>query len=184
MGHGIGCRSARGIFLGQGSNPHLLCWQVDSFPLSHQVSRYSYYLINTSIIRVANIHTFSGYYIPGHHCWTREIQINKTWYLPRVIFNAVNLSRFWCVHFYPGSCRSFHHSRYPHPCSSYTDISSWSTPNYWQLKKNILQLLKISTWQSIHESMREKHIIFWLVLQSLFCNHHKIILKPLNSFKK
>ena len=28
--------SSRGIFPTQGSNPHLLCWQVDSLPLSHQ----------------------------------------------------------------------------------------------------------------------------------------------------
>ena len=27
---------SRGIFLTQGLNPHLLCWQVDSLPLSHQ----------------------------------------------------------------------------------------------------------------------------------------------------
>ena len=29
---------SRGIFLDQGSNPHLLHWQVDSLPLSHQGS--------------------------------------------------------------------------------------------------------------------------------------------------
>ena len=29
---------SRGIFLTQGSNPHLLHWQVDSLPLSHQGS--------------------------------------------------------------------------------------------------------------------------------------------------
>ena len=37
-GHGLNCSSACGIFLAQGSNPCLLHWQVDSFPLTHQGS--------------------------------------------------------------------------------------------------------------------------------------------------
>ena len=36
--HGLSCSGACGIFLDQGSNPCLLCWQADSFPLSHQES--------------------------------------------------------------------------------------------------------------------------------------------------
>ena len=33
---GVGCHFLlQGIFLTQGSNPCLLCWQVDSLPLSH-----------------------------------------------------------------------------------------------------------------------------------------------------
>ena len=32
--HRLSCPTACGIFLDQGSNPCLLCWQVDSFPLS------------------------------------------------------------------------------------------------------------------------------------------------------
>ena len=33
---GVGCHALlQGIFLTQGSNPHLLHWQVDSLPLSH-----------------------------------------------------------------------------------------------------------------------------------------------------
>ena len=36
---GVGCHFLlQGIFLTQGSNPSLLCWQVDSLPLSHQGS--------------------------------------------------------------------------------------------------------------------------------------------------
>ena len=35
----LGCHSLlQGIFPTQGSNPHLLHWQVDSLPLSHQTS--------------------------------------------------------------------------------------------------------------------------------------------------
>ncbi|MGE2757601.1 hypothetical protein, partial [Escherichia coli] len=34
---GVGCHFLlQGIFPTQGSNPHLLHWQVDSLPLSHQ----------------------------------------------------------------------------------------------------------------------------------------------------
>ena len=33
---GFSCSEARGIFLHQGSNPHLLHWQAGSLPLSHQ----------------------------------------------------------------------------------------------------------------------------------------------------
>ena len=33
---GLSCPAADGILPGQGSNPPLLHWQVDSFPLSHQ----------------------------------------------------------------------------------------------------------------------------------------------------
>ena len=38
VGQGLGCSVARGIFPGQGSNLHLLHWQADSLPLSHQGS--------------------------------------------------------------------------------------------------------------------------------------------------
>ena len=38
MGHGLSCSAACGIFPHQGSNPHLLHWQADSLPLSHQGS--------------------------------------------------------------------------------------------------------------------------------------------------
>ena len=38
VAHGLGCSAACGIFLGQGSNPCLLHWQVDSLPPSHQRS--------------------------------------------------------------------------------------------------------------------------------------------------
>ena len=34
----LSCSAARGIFPGQGSDPWLLHWQVDSLPLSHQGS--------------------------------------------------------------------------------------------------------------------------------------------------
>ena len=34
----MGWHFLQGIFLDQGSNPHLLPWQVDSLPLSHQGS--------------------------------------------------------------------------------------------------------------------------------------------------
>ena len=34
--HGLSCSRVREIFPDQGSNPHLLHWQVDSLPLSHQ----------------------------------------------------------------------------------------------------------------------------------------------------
>ena len=33
---GVGLHFLQGIFLTQGSNPHLLHWQADSLPLSHQ----------------------------------------------------------------------------------------------------------------------------------------------------
>ena len=37
--HGMGCHFlSQGIFLTQGSNLHLLHWQVDSLPVSHQGS--------------------------------------------------------------------------------------------------------------------------------------------------
>ena len=35
---GLSCPSASGVFPGQGSNPRLLQWQMDSLPLSHQGS--------------------------------------------------------------------------------------------------------------------------------------------------
>ena len=35
---GLSSSAACGIFPDQGSNPHLLHWQVDSLPLSHQGS--------------------------------------------------------------------------------------------------------------------------------------------------
>ena len=35
---GLRCSMPRGIFPDQGSNQHLLHWQADSFPLSHQGS--------------------------------------------------------------------------------------------------------------------------------------------------
>ena len=35
---GLSCSKACGIFPDQGSNPHLLHWQADSLPLSHQGS--------------------------------------------------------------------------------------------------------------------------------------------------
>ena len=35
---GLTCSTACGIFLDQGSNPHLLHWQSDSYPLHHQGS--------------------------------------------------------------------------------------------------------------------------------------------------
>ena len=38
VAHGLSCSMACGIFLDQGSHPHLLHWQVDSLPLSHQQS--------------------------------------------------------------------------------------------------------------------------------------------------
>ena len=38
VAHGISCSTACGIFLGQGSNPCPLHWQVDSSPLRHQGS--------------------------------------------------------------------------------------------------------------------------------------------------
>ena len=36
--HRLSCSTACGIFLDQGPNPHLLHWQADSLPLSHQGS--------------------------------------------------------------------------------------------------------------------------------------------------
>ena len=36
--HGLGCSTACGIFPDQGSNPCLLHWHVDSYPLCHQGS--------------------------------------------------------------------------------------------------------------------------------------------------
>ena len=38
LAHGLSCSLACGIFLGQGSNPCLLHWQADSYPLCHQGS--------------------------------------------------------------------------------------------------------------------------------------------------
>ena len=39
---GVGCHSLlQGVFLTQGLNPHLLHWQVDSLPLSHQGGSYN-----------------------------------------------------------------------------------------------------------------------------------------------
>ena len=142
------------------------------------------YLMNTSIIHVANIHAFSGYYIPEHHCWTREIQINKTWYLPRVTSNAGNLSCSWYVHFYPSSCRSFHHSRYQHPCSSCTDISLWLTPNDWRLKKIFYGFWRSQPDRAYMKAWEKNTLYSGLCYKVFFCSHHKIILKPLNYFKK
>ena len=38
VAHRLSCSAAHGIFLDQGSNPHLLHWQADSLPLNHQGS--------------------------------------------------------------------------------------------------------------------------------------------------
>ena len=38
VAHAFSCSMPCGIFLDQGSHPHLLHWQVDSLPLSHQQS--------------------------------------------------------------------------------------------------------------------------------------------------
>ena len=46
--HGLSCSAACGIFPDQGSNLSLLCWQVDSLPLSHQESP-SYFFIFTTL---------------------------------------------------------------------------------------------------------------------------------------
>ena len=35
VAYGLSCSAACGIFLDEGSNPHLLRWQVDSLSLSH-----------------------------------------------------------------------------------------------------------------------------------------------------
>ena len=43
MVHGLSCSSARGIFPDQGSNQHLLHWQVDSLPRSHQGSAITFF---------------------------------------------------------------------------------------------------------------------------------------------
>ena len=54
---GVGCHFLlQGIFLTQGANPHLLHWQVDSLPLSHQGSpKYITYIMpfnsSNSLIR-------------------------------------------------------------------------------------------------------------------------------------
>ena len=43
MVHGLSCSSAYGIFPDEGSNRHLLHWQVDSLPLSHQGSPITFF---------------------------------------------------------------------------------------------------------------------------------------------
>ena len=44
----LSCSAARGIFPGQGSNPHPLHWQVNSYPLYHQGSpKVISYLLNS-----------------------------------------------------------------------------------------------------------------------------------------
>ena len=40
MTHGLSCPKTRGISLGQGPNPCLLRWQVDSVSLSHEGYRH------------------------------------------------------------------------------------------------------------------------------------------------
>ena len=41
--HRLSCSAACGIFLAEGSNPHLLSWQADSLPLSHQGSPWLFF---------------------------------------------------------------------------------------------------------------------------------------------
>ena len=46
----VALRVACGIFLDQGWNPHLLYWQADSLPLSHQGSSIKYFLIKICVL--------------------------------------------------------------------------------------------------------------------------------------
>ena len=50
----VGCHFLlQGIFLTQGSNPHLLCllhWQVNSLPLRHLASPLMYYMLSVNVV--------------------------------------------------------------------------------------------------------------------------------------
>ena len=64
VAHRLTCHLARGIFLGQGSNLCLLCWQVDSLPLKRQGSPFSMIcsqgLFVTLLGSILAISTFCG----------------------------------------------------------------------------------------------------------------------------
>ena len=45
VAHGLSCSAAWGVFPDQGLNPRLLHWQADSFPVSHQGSRSTFFCL-------------------------------------------------------------------------------------------------------------------------------------------
>lgn len=77
MAQGQRCSTARGDFLGQGSNPGLLHWQMSSLPLSHQGSPPCYFKRNKGTAPLNCDHVASSPPV-------------------RVCFQSLSLSLKWC----------------------------------------------------------------------------------------
>ena len=58
VAHRLSCPTACGSFLDQGSNPHLLHWQMESLPLSHQGSPVFYSFKTIYILKIRIIHVY------------------------------------------------------------------------------------------------------------------------------
>ena len=58
VAHELSCPTVCGIFLDQGSSPHLLHWQMDSLPLSHQGSPVFYSFKTICILKIRIIHVY------------------------------------------------------------------------------------------------------------------------------
>ena len=67
VAHGPSCSAPCGIFLDKGSNPCPLHWQVDSYPLHHQGSPYSFFQCNCKCDCFLNL-SFSWFIICAQKC--------------------------------------------------------------------------------------------------------------------
>ena len=65
--------SASGVFSDQGSNPRLLCWQVDSLPLSLPGSPHHFIDVNGVLAELRSILALSMYQELENH-WDRNEQ--------------------------------------------------------------------------------------------------------------
>ena len=80
MVHGPSCSTACGIFPDQGSNPHLLHWQTDSLPLSHQGSPDCFHFYNIFYLLSSSWPLHFGFFPLQIHGKTRLQLSSALWY--------------------------------------------------------------------------------------------------------
>ena len=118
MNTGVGCHFLlQGIFLTQGSNPHLLHWQVDSLPLSHLRSHQSY--------SISQFSTRDSWSLNSMACRGEKCSPGFLW-IPKAL----------CSHI---TCNASDFPRLPHICFPlhFNWLQNSVPSKFWQNKHNL-----------------------------------------------
>ena len=111
----MGCHFLlQGIFLTQGSNPHLLHWQVDSLPLRDLRSHQSY--------NISQFSTRDSWSLNSMACWGDKCSPGYLW-IPKALYSHI-------------ICNASDFSRLPHICLPlhFNWLQNLVPSKFWQNK--------------------------------------------------